>query len=503
MNRVIHGEERAMSQPTAPATSRTAIIETPDLGDRTYVVHDGQVAVVIDPQRDIDRVVATAGRLGVSVTHVLETHLHNDYVSGGVALAQITGADYLSHADEPVSHRRTGIRDGDAITTGGLTVRAIATPGHTLHHLSYVVEQDGDIIGVFSGGSMLYGTVGRPDLVSSSMTRQLAFAQHASVRRLMSTLPPEAPVYPTHGFGSLCAVSAMDRAQSTVGDERRDNPAARMAAEEFVDSTLSKLDAFPGYFRRMGPMNASMPPVVDLSPSPLVDGSDVRQRLGNGEWVIDVRPRADFARRHLAGSLGFDASGPFGTYVAWLKPPDTPLVLIADDAAELSIARRRLERVAVNRPAAVAIAGRVLGDADAVTSYRRATFAELLREAGDRPIQVVDVRGAVEWRRGHIAGAVHMPLHLLTSQAARLPRAELWVHCGTGHRSSIGASILQRAGHDVTHIDDSLSNADFTKLAERLPQPEPSEPPLHHGHEGRAEAGTDVARPISVGVDHG
>lgn len=446
----------------------TVIIDTPDLGDRTYLIHDGQHAVVIDPQRDIDRLLLCSGRLGVSITHVFETHVHNDYISGGPALSQLTGAEYFSHADDPLVHQRTGVRDGDAIHAGTMTVRALATPGHTLHHLSYLVEADNEVTGVYTGGSMLYGSVGRPDLVAPQLTRQLAFAQHSSVRRLVSTLPAEAPVYPTHGFGSWCAVSATDHTASTVGEERTHNPAAVMAADAFVDFTLTRLDVYPDYFRRMGPLNSGKAPLIDLAPVPLDDASSFRRRIEMGQCVIDLRPRAQFARAHLTGSLNFDASGPVTTYLAWLLPSNTALVLLADTPTEILAARRRLERVGLDRPVAAGVAGEVLGDTTALASYRRATFSDLVIAAADRPVHIVDVRTQLEWRRGHIDGSENVPLHELATRAELLPHTELWVHCGTGHRSSIAASILDRAGHHVTHIDDSFDNADLDRLSNTL-----------------------------------
>ena len=446
----------------------TVIIDTPDLGDRSYLIHDGEQAVVIDPQRDIDRLLLCSGRLGVPITHVLETHVHNDYVSGGPALSQLTGAEYFSHADDPVTHSRTGVRDGDTIQAGTMSIHVVATPGHTLHHLTYVVDTEGEVAGVYTGGSVLYGSVGRTDLVAPQLTRQLAFAQHASVRRLVDTLPAQAPIYPTHGFGSWCAISTTHRTASTVGYERSHNPAAVLAADAFVDFALGRQDVYPDYFRRMGPLNSGKAPVIDLAPVPVDDAASVRRRIEMGQCVIDLRPRAEFARAHLAGSLNFDASGPVTTYMAWLLPADTALVLLADTPAEILAARRRLERVGVDRPVAAALAADVLGDVSNLASHRRATFAELLAAAAERPVHVVDVRTPLESRDDHIEGAENVPLHELALHAELLPRTELWVHCGTGHRSSIATSILGRTGHQVIHIDDNFDHADVSRLSAAL-----------------------------------
>ena len=207
-------------------------VETPMLGDRSYLAHDGDVALVIDPQRDIDRVSSLAAQLGVRITHVAETHMHNDYITGGLALAQAAGASYLVNAADPVRFDRTPVRDGDCLRIGGaMRLRVLATPGHTFTHLSYVLEADGEVAGVFTGGSLLYGSTGRPDLLGPDSTAALARAQYASAHRLARELPDSAEIYPTHGFGSFCAATQAQAQSSTIGREKQFNPALRQRAD--------------------------------------------------------------------------------------------------------------------------------------------------------------------------------------------------------------------------------------------------------------------------------
>ena len=199
-------------------------IETPSLGDRSYIVHDGQVGLVIDPQRDIDRVVVAAHDAGIDITHIAETHVHNDYVSGGLTLSRVTGAVYVHAADEPVRFDHRGVRDGDGFEVGRLHVSVRATPGHTPHHLSYVVTADDDPPAVFTGGSMLHGTVGRTDLIAPEQTEHLTREQYRSVHGQAHSLPDDAWIHPTHGFGSFCAsVSSDDDSDGRLGTERRVN----------------------------------------------------------------------------------------------------------------------------------------------------------------------------------------------------------------------------------------------------------------------------------------
>ena len=228
-------------------------IETPTLGDRSYLVHDGEVAVVIDPQRDTDRITALAGQEGVRITHVAETHIHNDYVSGGLALARATGAAYLVNGADPVRFARLPVADGDVIQVGpAIRLRVVATPGHTLTHLSYVLESAGQVAGVFTGGSLLFGSTGRPDLLGPENTGRLARAQHASARRLARELPDSAQIFPTHGFGSFCAATQAQATASTIGREKQVNPALTLGEQAYIETLLAGLDAYPAYYAHMG-----------------------------------------------------------------------------------------------------------------------------------------------------------------------------------------------------------------------------------------------------------
>ena len=174
-------------------------IETPGLGDRSYLVHDGEVALVVDPQRDVDRVFAAAARAGVRISHVVETHIHNDYVTGGYALARAAGAAYLVNADDPVGFDRVGVRDGDVVQVGAMTVRVLHTPGYMHTHLAYVLWHGGHPVAALTCGPLLYGSTGRPDLLGPDHTHALARAQWRSARRLADELPDDTAVYPTDG----------------------------------------------------------------------------------------------------------------------------------------------------------------------------------------------------------------------------------------------------------------------------------------------------------------
>lgn len=448
-------------------------IETPTLGDRSYLVHDGETALVIDPQRDIDRVIALASGAGVRITHVAETHMHNDYVTGGFALARAAGAAYLVSADDPVSFDRTPVSDGDLVEIGGMRARALATPGHTFSHLSYVVEAGdgaagGEVAGVFTGGSLLYGSTGRTDLLGPDATAALTHAQWASARRLARELPDSARIFPTHGFGSFCSATQSEAASSTIGHEKLANPVLTLDESAYVESLLAGLDAWPAYYAHMAPANLAGPAGPDLSPPRPADAAELRRRIEAGEWVVDLRDRIAFAAGHVPGTLSFPLDNRFATYLGWMIPWGTPLTLLGDSPEQVSQAQRELARIGIDRPAAAA-SGRpeTWAGERGVASLRLAKFGDLAAATGagtGGPV-VLDVRRRLEWEAGHLAGAVHIPLHELPGRAAELPPGEVWVHCESGYRSVLAASILAARGRRVVSVNDDFANAAAAGLA--------------------------------------
>jgi len=446
---------------TAGSGVEVVAIDTPALGDRSYLAHDGQVAVVVDPQRDIDRVLGLAAARGVRITHVLETHLHNDYVTGGLALARVAGAAYHVNAADPVAFDRVPASDGDLIEVSPvLRVRVMATPGHTFTHLSYVLEAAGRPHAVFTGGSLLYGSTGRPDLLGRDHADELARAQFASAHRLAAELPEDADVYPTHGFGSFCSATQSEGTSSTIGRERRVNPALILAEDRYVSELLAGLDAYPAYYAHMGPANAAGPAGPDLSAPRRADAAELRRRIEAGEWVVDLRARRAFAAGHVAGTLSFDLDGSFATYLGWLIPWGTPLTLLGRTPEQVAEAQRELVRIGIDRPAAAATGqpGEWAGGR-ALRSYPVADFGDLEAVRRHRRVVILDVRRDQEWGESHITGAVHIPIHQLPSRLAEVPDGEVWVHCEAGYRASVAASFLDAAGRTVVAVDDEYPRA--------------------------------------------
>jgi glyoxylase-like metal-dependent hydrolase (beta-lactamase superfamily II)/rhodanese-related sulfurtransferase len=438
-------------------------IELEGLGNRSYLAGGEGTAVAVDPPRDIDQVLAAAARRGVRISHVVETHVHNDYITGGLDLARITGAQYLVPAGANVTFARVPVADGDTVEVdagSGVTLTAIATPGHTPHHTSYALHESGRAVVVFTGGSLLIGTVGRPDLVEPRLTEQLARAQHASAHRLVSALPDETAVLPTHGFGSFCSSAQSEGEETTIGKEKSANTALTVDVDTFVADLLAGLEDVPAYYAHMGPANAAGPAPLDLTPTARADADEIAARLAAGEWVVDLRNRIAFAQGHVAGSFNFEADGKLATYLAWMIPWGKPVTLLAESAEQLAGAQRELVRVGIDRPAAAATgtpadwlpAGRT------PASFPRSTFAGLAAHGRDGVV-VLDVRRDSERVNGWIEGSVHIPVHELHGRLAEVPPGPVWVHCAGGMRAAIAASLLDAVGRDVVAVDDGFDAA--------------------------------------------
>ena len=435
-------------------------IETPSLGDRSYLAHDGEVGVVIDPQRDIDRMMSVASGLGIRVTHVLETHMHNDYVTGGYELARVTGAAYGVSDRDTVAFDRMPVSDGLAIATGSMSVTAMHTPGHTPGHMSYVLAGAGGAPeAVFTGGSLLFGAVGRTDLISPDQTDQLTRAQFRSARRLADTLPDSAAVYPTHGFGSFCAAATTSGNASTIGQQRQVNVALVNDEETFVKQLIAGLGAYPRYYAHMDRLNRSGPGAPRLEPPARASAQQIRDRIDAGEWVVDLRERRAFASLHVAGTVSVELGNQFATYLGWVLPWDAPLTLLGDSLEEVAQAQLQLSRIGIDRVAAAGVGPTRDLAAGKTGSYEVADFAALAAARDGQNLVVLDVRAPEEWQASHLEGAVNIPLWELADRVGELPEGVVWVHCAGGFRASMAASLLRRAGRQVVYVDDSFARA--------------------------------------------
>jgi len=433
-------------------------VATPEVGDRSYLIHDGTVGAVIDPQRDVDRLLALATKVGVRIACVAETHIHNDYVSGGAALAGRLGVPYLVSAAEQVDLVHRPVGDGYRIQLSpSLSLAVLSTPGHTPHHVSYVVLDAGGPVAVCTGGSLLFGTMGRTDLTGSDRAAELARYQYQSARRL-GRLGGGVAVLPTHGFGSYCSAGVANVDSSTISEQRAVN-LAFLAADEasFVDTLLGGLSAYPAYYAHMAAINRGGAPPPDLSSPPRLNGRRLVAAVESGTWVVDLRERSEFAAGHLRGSIGIEYGMSFATYLGWIIPWEAPVALIAERRDTLAFAQRDLSRIGIERLAGCHV-GRLrdLIDGPAVRSYPTRCFAEVPRR-GD--VTVLDVRRDDEWMAGHLNGALHIPLPEVLGRMDEVPDTTIWVHCAAGYRAGIAASLLDRAGHHVVLVNDEFARS--------------------------------------------
>jgi glyoxylase-like metal-dependent hydrolase (beta-lactamase superfamily II)/rhodanese-related sulfurtransferase len=426
-------------------------IRTPSLGDATYIVAHGTTGIVIDPQRDLGRFLDVIGDRGLSVTHVLETHMHNDYISGGRDLAKHTGADLVLPAASgagfafvPAFHQE------DLESTEGLAIRPLHTPGHTPEHTSYLVLLDGAPHAVFTGGSLLVGAAGRSDLLGEQYAHQLAVLQWGSLQRL-ATLPDDTGVYPTHGEGSFCTASGAGRTTSTIGQEKAENPLYTFDdAESFVANQLSGLVPYPLYYAHMGPTNKQNPTALEVAAVPDIGPDEIEAHLEAGGAVLDGRDRYAFAAGHVPGSLGIELGDSFAPWAGWLLDYDSPVMLVLAADHDATNAAIELGRIGFEHVAGVmrgvdawAESGRE------VASYQNVTIDELMAARNeDAGLQVIDVRDPLEWEAGHLPGSIHhyvpefhhgLPAGLDTSRP-------VWLVCRTGNRASIAAGLIETLG---------------------------------------------------------
>lgn len=434
-------------------------VDTPTLGDRGYIAHDGKTALVVDPQRDIDRVEQVLADHSLELGAVVETHMHNDYVSGGLVLAKKYQAKYITSADDAVSFDRVAARDLEEFSIGNFGIKALHTPGHTFTHLSYIlVDQQGKSIGIFTGGSLLHGSTGRPDLLGADHAIKLAQLQHGSAHRITEFLDNAAPIYPTHGFGSFCAATSTSGSASIIQDEKRGNPALLLTMERFVSETLAGLDTYPAYYKHMGPANLAGAGPIDLSELPRLSTDELLKRIASDDWVVDVRDKDSWANAHLAGTTNFGVSGSFATYLGWLFPYEKELVLISDKANDIALAQRELVRIGIDRPSA-SFVGAMDNIADVLVT-KVVQFKDVPEALINSEVVVLDVRRNSEREASHLQGSKHIPLHELAARLGELSTEKIyWVHCASAYRASIAASIIQNAGLRIALINESYEKA--------------------------------------------
>lgn len=447
--------------------------EIPGLAQYSYVLASQGRAVVIDPIRDFDRYTEYLAAHNLTLTHILETHIHADFASGAPALAAATGAELaLSAHDEgelyqyAMPHRP--LRNGDRIAVGRLTIEALHTPGHTPEHLSYLLYDNDHNpdrpIAIFSGDFIFPGSLGRPDLLGEDAKVGLAHQLYRSLHNRISHLPGHLRIYPGHGAGSFCGSSIGAQSQSTLGQERATTLLYRLDEDEFVRQVLDSVPAMPAYYPRMKQLNsAGAPSVATLPGNTALTPEQVPDLAENHRAVLlDLRSPEDFAAAHIPNAISIGAGPSLSLWAGWLLDANIPIVLVNNSGDDES-SRRALVRVGLDK-----ISGFLAGGMPAWTSADLPTTgisllnpSEVQSRIDFAPDQVtlLDVRNPSEWTAGHIPAARHIMLGDLPHKLNTLPTHQpIITVCQAGHRASVAASLLARAGfHNVASLEGGMN----------------------------------------------
>jgi hydroxyacylglutathione hydrolase len=442
---------------------------TESIGDASYLLGDdsARVAAIIDPQVDIQRYVTAARKHGVAITHVVQTHIHEDYVSGATALANACGGAevWVSGHDAPdygFEHR--SVKDGDLLELGSVVLTVKHTPGHTPEHISLLVAKKNSQnapFAVLSGGSLLVEAAGRTDLLGAERVQELTRAQFKSLREFFLTLEDGVQVWPTHVHGSPCGAAIGDKTSTTIGYERLRNPLLQQADEaSFQMKALGDLPPKPRYYPRLKERNTADEPTAAPSSAvrPLPPAAFDKAMKTGKSVVLDTRHLLAFGGAHVPGAWNIGAAGHLSIWAGWMLEPDQPLLLVLDNESHLSEVVTNLARTGFEQFDGY-LAGGMSGWENAglaLQELQQLHVTAAARESQQRTLMLLDVRSPQEWKKGHAPGARHIFLPDLPARLGELPKpARIAVYCDSGYRASIAASLLQASGFDVANIPGS------------------------------------------------
>jgi hydroxyacylglutathione hydrolase len=457
-------------------------IPSEGLAQYSYVVGDetAGVAAVIDPRRDVAVYLDLAREHQVKITHILETHVHADFVSGSCELAARTGAPIYTGATAEVDFEHKKLRDGQEVELGEFTLKVLHTPGHTPEHVVFLVSGGTGAEapwGLFTGDTLFAGDVGRPDLLGDEQDVGLAEQLFTSLHEKVLPLGDGIIIYPGHGEGSPCGASIGERPDSTIGYERANNKLLHIEdRDEFVEQILDAQSPAPSYYPRMKKVNARGPEVLGALPALTAFSAEefAREIEKQHSVVLDLRSLEAFAGAHIEGSLNIGMREPFPIWAGrileetlpiwagWMVAPDSRILLVAESAEAAEEARIELLRVGYEQVAGYLRRG-LHGWTEQgmpLTSSGLLSVQELRElQESDADIQILDVRTEQEWQQGRIPGAQHIPVNELEERAEELDRDRpLAVYCGSGYRASIAVSLLRRFGFaDVANVPGSMS----------------------------------------------
>lgn len=459
--------------------------EVPGLAHYSYLLAAAGKAVVVDPKRDIDTYLDHAAANDLKIAAILETHIHADYASGALELAQATGAElWLSGYDDGEDFEykfpHHAFREGEELSLGEMRIAALHTPGHTPEHLSFLVydtkRSATTPMLMLSGDFVFVGSLGRPDLLGEAAKQKLAAQLYDSLHRKIASLPDGLEVHPAHGAGSMCGAGMSDRPQSTLGYERLANAFfADRDKAAFMQHILSTVPPFPDYYRRMKRVNSEGPAALGQKPLSAITVDEFRELASHkNHSVIDLRRPEAFGGAHVPGAFSVGAGTNLSTWAAWVVPYDRPILLVGDDSTDYDEARRALIRVGLDEVRGYLRSGmRAWVEAGYDQHHVPQISVNELDDIARRGGFVLDVRSDKEFLSGHVEGAVHIMGGELARRTAELPKDQpIHVVCGSGYRSSVATSVLRRAGfRDVVNVDGGMNAWNRQKLPVVSEQP--------------------------------
>jgi hydroxyacylglutathione hydrolase len=433
----------------------------------SYILAGKNRCAVIDPQRDVDVYITEARAMGVDITHILQTHLHADFISGHIDLAKQTGAKIYVAKSAKCTFDHVPLSEGDAIELEDMMLKVLETPGHTPEHLSYVVidkSRSDSPVGVFVGDTLFVGDVGRPDLFPD-IAQELAGKLYHSLRDKLLKLPDYVEVYPAHGAGSLCGRAMGAKWRSTIGYERNFNSALQIKDKsEFIKSLTEDMPPAPDHFSRCSDINRQGPArLADLPIMEELSAVQFKERMGDPKMVVlDTRGYHAFASQHIAGAWHLDLNGNFPTFAGWVLPTDKDILLVSDDYKKALEANTWAHRVGVDRIVGYLDGGMVSWAAAGLrTSHIELISAEDLQDmiTGDANFVLLDIRAPLEYEDNHIDGAINIPVADLRTRHNELDKNKTTVLiCSSGNRSSLGASILKQHGFkDIYNVAGGMT----------------------------------------------
>jgi hydroxyacylglutathione hydrolase len=444
------------------------------LAHASYIVASEGVAAVIDPQRDVDLYLDFAREKSLSIEHIIETHLHADFVSGHHELAQRTGARIYLGEDAHATFPHTAIKDGDTLQLGNARFDFLHTPGHTIEGICAVLTDLASPAApraVFTGDTLFVGDVGRPDLSADHTPQQLAALLYQSLHEKLLKLPDDTEIFPAHGAGSLCGRQMGSERSSSIGKQRRTNYALlARTQDEFIHLLTDSLPPRPEYFGRDVELNRTGASSINQLPPPVpLNAPEVLRLQSEGAIVLDTRPAMEFAVAHVPGSVHIALSGQYASWAARILGLDRRIILVGEDADQLRESQLRLARVGIEHVDAY-LDGGITGwihagyELDYIPQVSVQELADLQEKEKDH-LAILDVREPGEVETGAFEDSIRIPLGQLADRTSELdPTKLIVVHCKGGYRSSIATSILRRAG--LEEIADLTGGYDAWKAAD-------------------------------------